>query len=123
MPGGAVLRPDAEGAFHLFDLTAGHELLQSGRHPRCQIFDAGKFFFPVVAFGVHAVDDAPLGRKDHDHALVTAIGGKERLLAFSPCGVVGIVADETPFLLHHDDVQSSQPFTEFFQALRIGKAR
>ena len=32
-------------------------------------------------------------------ARVTTIGGKERLLAFSPCGVVGIVADKTPFLL------------------------
>ena len=44
------------------------------------------------------------------------------LLAFSPCRVVGIVADEAPFLLHHDDVQSRQPFAEFFQAPRIGKA-
>ena len=41
----------------------------------------------------------------------------------SPCGVVGIVADEAPFLLHHDDVQSRQPFAEVFQALRVGQAR
>ena len=53
-------------------------------------------------------------------ALVTAISGKECLFAFSPCGVVCIVADEAPFLLHHDDVQSRQPFAEVFQALHIG---
>ena len=123
MPGGAIFRPDAEGAFHLFDFTAAHELLQRRGHPIRQVFDTGKFFLPVVEFGIHTVDYTAFRRKHDDHALVTAISGKECLFAFSPCGVVCIVADEAPFLLHHDDVQSCQPFAEVFQALRIGKAR
>lgn len=58
-------------------------------------------------------------RREHDdHALVAAVGGEERLLTLSPCGIVGIVADEAPFLLQHDDVQSCNPFTEGFQPLR-----
>lgn len=44
VPGDAIFRPDAEGAFHLLDLMAGHELLQSGRHPVGQVFDSGEFF-------------------------------------------------------------------------------
>ena len=38
------------------------------------------------------VDDTAFQRKHDNHALVTAISGKECLFAFSPCGVVCIVA-------------------------------
>ena len=82
MPCGAIFRPDAEGAFHLLDLMAGHELLQSGRHPVGQVFDSGEFFLPVVELGVHTVDDAAFGRKQDNHALAAAIGGKKCFPAF-----------------------------------------